>query len=348
MTNEVREDFRILNLAAMQPRKVYGAMKILFQAGVKRRPDRGRVSSGEAVERTVDGGISASTGSALLVWTTTVRLQAKKQRTQRDGVLMVFWSQGRAFALAGAAALALTAAQPVKAQATIDGIAAILAQANNEAEQSQQRVNEIDQATGELVSQYRGLLEQIENAKTYNQQLTQLLAAQEKEKNSLQTQIVRVSNVEREITPLMIQMLDGLDSFVKLDVPFLQAERTRRVESLRTLLDRADATPAEKYRRILEAYQIENDYGRTLETYEGELEQNGTARTVNFLRVGRVAFIYQSLDQTEAALWDQKARAWVPLDDGYRLPIRRAIRIASQQAAPDLVVLPVPAPETAQ
>lgn len=261
---------------------------------------------------------------------------------------MVFGSKGRALALAGAAALALTAAEPAKAQATIDGIAAILAQANNEAEQSQRRINDIDQATGELVSQYRGLLEQIDNAKTYNQQLTQLLAAQEKEKESLQNQINRVSNVEREITPLMVQMLDGLDSFVQLDVPFLMSERTRRVESLRALFDRADATPAEKYRRILEAYQIENDYGRTLETYEGELEQNGTGRMVNFLRVGRVAYIYQTLDQSEAGLWDQKARAWVPLDDGYRLPIRRAIRIASQQAAPDLVVLPVSASETAQ
>lgn len=261
---------------------------------------------------------------------------------------MVFRSKGRALALAGVACLAMMAAQPVSAQATIDGIAAVLAQANTEAEQSQQRINDIDQQTGELVSQYRGLLEQIENAKTYNQQLTQLLAAQEKEKASLQNQITRVSNVEREITPLMIQMLDGLESFVKLDVPFLAAERERRVQSLRDLLNRADATPAEKYRRILEAYQIENDYGRTLETFEGELQANGAARTVNFLRVGRVVYIYQTLDQSEAGLWDQKARAWVPLDDGYRLPIRRAIQIASQQAAPDLVLLPVSAPEAAR
>ncbi len=109
---------------------------------------------------------------------------------------------------------------------------------------------------------------------------------------------------------------------------------------LRELMGRADVTNAEKYRRILEAYQIENDYGRTIEAYRGTLADG---RTVDFLRVGRIALIYQTLDADEAAVWDQAARQWVALDSSYRTAIKQGLRIARKQAAPDMIRLPLPA-----
>jgi hypothetical protein len=127
---------------------------------------------------------------------------------------------------------------------------------------------------------------------------------------------------------------------VKLDVPFLKEERSRRLAHLRELMGRADVTNSEKYRRILEAYQIENDYGRTIEAYRGTLPDG---RTVDFLRVGRIALIYQSLDADESAVWDPAGDQWVELDSSYRMAIKQGLRIARKQSAPDLIRLPLPA-----
>jgi hypothetical protein len=124
-------------------------------------------------------------------------------------------------------------------------------------------------------------------------------------------------------------------------VPFLINERRARVQNLRDLMDRSDANPAEKYRKILEAYEIENEYGRTIEAYEGQMEITGEERTVAFLRIGRVALIYQTLDADESGAWSQKDKGFTDLDGDFDTELRSALRIAKQQAAPDLLVVPV-------
>jgi hypothetical protein len=143
----------------------------------------------------------------------------------------------------------------------------------------------------------------------------------------------------------MLRMIAALEAFVKLDVPFLIQERTLRLESLQEMMVRSDVTNAEKYRRIMEAYQIENEYGRTIEAYRSTIEREGRESKVDFLRFGRIALVYQSLDGSEAGVWDQETRDWLPLDAGYRTAIRQGLRIARKQAAPDLIRLPLPAPE---
>jgi hypothetical protein len=142
----------------------------------------------------------------------------------------------------------------------------------------------------------------------------------------------------------MDRMVQTLDQFVKADVPFLQEERANRVKSLVELMGRADVAISEKYRRILEAYQIELDYGRTLEAYQGNLGQGANAKVVQFIRLGRVALMYQTLDSGETGYWDAKRKSWVQ-DDNYRDAIKRALSVARQEGAPDLLRVPVPAPE---
>ncbi len=229
----------------------------------------------------------------------------------------------------------LGAARGVRSEANVEGVA------------SQQRVDTLSDETETLFSRYSNTLRQIESIRIYNRQMRDLVGSQETELASLQSQLDRIEIVGRSVTPLMLRMIDAVDQFVELDVPFLLDERQERVAELRKMMDRADVTNAEKFRQIMEAYQVENEYGRTLEAYRGTLERDGKELTVDFLRFGRIALVYQTLDESEAGVWSQpegdQAGGWEPLDSSYRSAIRQGLRIARKQAAPDLIRLPLPA-----
>jgi hypothetical protein len=208
---------------------------------------------------------------------------------------------------------------------------------------SQRRVDEIDDETRELLHRYEQLTKEARSMGEYSNQLEIQVASQREEIALVEKQLLEVEDTAREVLPMMEKMVDTLDRFVALDVPFLLEERTKRVRGLETIMKRADVTISEKYRRIIEAYQIELDYGRTLEAYQGELVGGAEPRTVQFLRLGRVALLYQTLDGRETGYWDANARAWV-VDNSYRQAVKEGFAIALKQGAPELLIVPVPAP----
>lgn len=241
------------------------------------------------------------------------------------------WSAAAIFA--GASALAC-AADPI-AQA-LDATQA----ANANARVSQQRVNALDDQTRQLLERYRAATWQAQQLNVYAQQLEQIAASQETEKTSLQRQLVEMDRTEREIMPLMLRMLDSLEKFVALDLPFLKDERKDRVDALKRLMTDPEANIAEKFRRILEAYQIEADYGRGLGVERAQVDD----KVADVLRVGRTALFYLSIDGDSAGRWDAKAGKWLPLERGYVKSVRQGIRIAREQTAADLLTLPMPVP----
>ena len=213
----------------------------------------------------------------------------------------------------------------------------------------QKRVNELSASNVSLVEEYLGVIEQTEALKTYNQQLARLVQSQDDEVSSLDDQIERATAVSRALTPLMLEMLGKLEQFVQLDVPFLMQEREGRVSRLRETMDRSDVTESEKFRQVLEAFQIEADYGRSIEQYKGEIDFEGSKRTVDFLRVGRTALMFRTLDGALLGAWDQKARSWVRLPDSYNNSMSYGLRVArKERAADDLLTVPLPAPEKVQ
>jgi hypothetical protein len=212
---------------------------------------------------------------------------------------------------------------------------------------SQQKIEEISDDTEKMASEYRSAIKETRALATYNQQVQDLIVAQQAEMESLRAQIDGVTGVGRQVMPLMLRMIDTLDAFVDLDVPFLPAERRMRIKGLRSLTHRADVTLSEKYRRVLEAYQIENEYGRTIEAYRGSLD-DGKSRTVDFLRIGRVALLYETLDGAEVGGWDVKRKQWTVLGGEYRGPIHEGLRMARKQMAPDLLTVPVAVAEVAK
>lgn len=235
-----------------------------------------------------------------------------------------------------------------QASAQLDEVLSTEIRSNEEAAGSQRRIDRISDETEALLFEFRAASERSDSLRVYNRQLAGLVQSQETEAGALQKQIDSVTIIEREILPLMLRMVESLDQFVALDVPFLEKERRDRVDFVRSLMERSDASVAEKYRRLLEAWQIENEYGRTIEEYSGEMEIAGTTRIVDFLRIGRVALIYQTRDAEFSGAWDQNERSWLDLGDEYNAEIRIGLRMARKQAAPDLLRLPILAPQNGE
>jgi len=223
---------------------------------------------------------------------------------------------------------------------------ALQAQVQNDKDRAKEQgdINKIREQTQDAAGRYAQAMADADSLERYNKQLDSQVKSQEAEMASIERQLTDIETTNREVQPLMSQMVDTLDQFVKLDVPFLLDERTARVQNLKDMMARADVTISEKYRRILEAYQIELEYGRTLDSYEGRLGTGADARTVEFVRLGRVSLMYRTLDGSEVGYWDADQKKWVQ-DASYRDDIQQALRVARGQGAKELLTVPVPAPK---
>lgn len=217
-----------------------------------------------------------------------------------------------------------------------------------EGRSAQQRIDQVAGQTGELLRDYRQLVGVVDGLKVYNGLLQRQVDNQEAELTELRQSIEAVTVIERQVAPLMLRMIDALEEFVRLDLPFLEDERRTRIAALRAMMERADVLPAEKFRRVLEAYQVEIEYGNTIEAYKGRVEIDGRTHEVDFLRIGRIALLYQGRDGAYTGAWDRQSGQWRRLTgDLYRREVARGLRMARKQAAPDLLMLPVPAAEAA-
>lgn len=212
---------------------------------------------------------------------------------------------------------------------------------NQSAANSQLKVNGFTEQVQSKLQQFNTVTKELDGLTVYNQQMHAQLDNQLSEISQLAKSIEEVSVIERQISPLMARMISTLENFVKLDVPFLPQERSKRINDLNEMMVRADISVSEKFRRVLEAYQVEVDYGRTIEAYSGLLAVEGQEMDVDFLRVGRVSFIYQTRDGSQLGQWNQQSGQWKALSQDYRLGVNKALRIARKQLAPDLIMVPL-------
>ena len=236
---------------------------------------------------------------------------------------------------------------PAMAQQKVKSIEQEGVKRTAEGREAQQQVDVLNSDTRVLVDEYYAHLKLVEGLRQYNLMLKKQLDSQRVEVTTLEKSIGDVALVERQILPLMLRMIDGLDQSVALDVPFLMEERTKRVNVLKDTMERSDVSVAEKFRKVMEAYQIENEYGTSSETYTQTITKDGVTRSYNMLRVGRIGLYYQSDDAKITGRWDNELRDWVE-DDSARSEIRKGIRIAKQLIAPELIVIPVAAPAEAE
>lgn len=231
------------------------------------------------------------------------------------------------------------------AQVTIDQVTEEGVKRADAGAAEQQRIEQIANQTDELLAEYNTVAKVVDGLKTYNSLLQRQVDNQESEKAALAESMDNVALIERQIVPMMTRMLDALEEFIRLDTPFLMKERTERLARLREMMERSDVTSAEKFRRVIEAYQIENDYGRTIEAYKGTVDINGNPQEVDFLRIGRISLAYQSVGGQYTGAWDVEEGSFVALPpEKFKSQIAEGLRVARKQIAPDLLIVPVAAP----
>jgi hypothetical protein len=213
-------------------------------------------------------------------------------------------------------------------------------------QQAQKRVDNVYEKTTDLVTEFQTKLKIVDGLQVYNALLAKQLAGQDADIETLRASIANATVIERQMVPLLMRMLDSLEEFIEFDVPFLKAEREERVAKLRVLMEQPELTVAEKCRRVFEAFQIENDFGRTLEAYKGKLNLADKSFDVDYLRIGRIALLYRSVGNDQFGHWDNAKREWVQeTESQYQRSVDKGLRIARTEMAPELFAVPVQPPE---
>ncbi|WPL17109.1 hypothetical protein Thiowin_02097 [Thiorhodovibrio winogradskyi] len=219
----------------------------------------------------------------------------------------------------------------------------------NEEIASQQTINRLDNETRRMTDEYWALLARQAQLTRREAALEAELRGQVETLQTLRQQLPRVPP-DADLDAFLQQLVEALDAFIRADLPFQREDRLKRVARLARLLEQPETSPAERLRQILFAYQQELEYGRTIESYDGQLtdqsdqsdqSDDGEQPWVSYLRYGRVALVYQHLDGQRGAWWDRESGRWQPLEPALNREVRRAIRIARKQLPPDLVLAPL-------
>ncbi|MFT7681177.1 MAG: DNA repair exonuclease SbcCD ATPase subunit [Moritella dasanensis] len=213
---------------------------------------------------------------------------------------------------------------------------------NNKAAHSQHKIDNSADRTLSMQAEIERLQEEVDNLAVYRDHLAKLVNNQNQELESLDQQLQGIKSTRQGIVPLMYKMLSGLDDIINTGKPIKKEQRLARLEKLNTMMGQANVSDAEKYRRILEAYQIEIDYGTKLGVYQSEitLASSGQFITVDLLHLGRIAFVARSLDSENYWQWHDERQEWVTITEQTN-DIDKTFKMANKQIAPSLISLPV-------
>lgn len=222
--------------------------------------------------------------------------------------------------------------------------------ANQLAQESQARVNEIVDATDNIITEYKNVLKTVDGLKVYNAQMDRSIERQMQAIEELTENIKNVTDIKRQVEPLLVKMVDGLETFIRNDLPFRLEERLAGLERVKDLMTDPNVDASERFRSVFELYQIESDYGNVFQTYQETMNVEGQERIVDMLMVGRVALLYQTTDGQISGAYNKETRQFETVSaDEFRKSISDSIKMANQQIARDtLVILPISAPEVVQ
>lgn len=225
---------------------------------------------------------------------------------------------------------------------SLDNARAIESKINAASSKSQKKIDKSAEATLSTMAEIEQLQEEVKNLTVYRDHLARLVDSQNTEAESLNDQINGIKETRQGVVPLMYNMIDGLKDIVANDKPIRRDQRLARIAKLELMMAQADISDAEKYRRILESYQIEMDYGTKMGIFQGQVALSEQEKIeADLLYLGRISLVARSLDGKRYWAWNDSQNDWQTLDSQYSTDIDKAYAIASKQAAPSLITLPV-------
>jgi len=206
---------------------------------------------------------------------------------------------------------------------------------------TQDQIIDLDEQTRILLAEFQSTSKEYESLKLYNDQVQKIINSQLEEIESIILKIDELDQTNQRIVPLMLKMIDGLENFILLDLPFLMNERTERVNNLKSTMDRGDISTSEKFRLITEAYKTELEYGRTIEAYRDNILIDDVETSADFLRIGRIALTYLTVDGSKGGYWDTNSSSWEKSTSSIKRSTADALKVATKQAPPALIKIPV-------
>jgi hypothetical protein len=229
----------------------------------------------------------------------------------------------------------------IYSQEIVDSTINLSVQSSNLSIDAQEKIEELDEISKKVYFEYKDTLNEYKSLKNYDDQLSEIIDAQFREITNINQQIDSLDDINIDILPLLKTMIDTLRKVIDLDIPFLKEGRVQRVNNLDELLLRADITTAEKFRKVFEAYQIEADFGKTIENYPGYITLNNNQIAVDFFRLGRLGLFYRTPDGNETGFWNLDSNNWSHEGRSLDKNIKAALDISNRQSPPNFITLPL-------
>mgnify|MGYP006303393343 CR=1 FL=1 len=193
-----------------------------------------------------------------------------------------------------------------------------------------------------LVSELLDQKTQLDWNRFQNKKYQQYLAHKQQNIADLKHQKEVMGKLRMELEPFLDSSIENLTAMIAADLPFLADERQERLTFVSQSLADPDLKLSEKLRRLLEAVQVEADYGNNVEVTEEKLNLESEESIVQVLRLGRIGLFYLTLDNKNVGRWDRQQQRWAPIATDYAPVIQTTISVVQQKRVAELVDLPVP------
>ncbi|MBD3178539.1 MAG: DUF3450 family protein [Candidatus Latescibacteria bacterium] len=208
-------------------------------------------------------------------------------------------------------------------------------------QETQQKREEWAEEKSELEARYRTAKANIDYLTRKKESVQKKHDALMERNNELERRLDESDRLQNSLQDTLNIVLARLESWVDRDLPFLLEERKARIEMLKKEIAKPDILGAEKLRKLLEALQIEANYGGNVEVYQQKVTVGGDTLFVDVLHIGRVSVFWRTPDGQQVGSYDPASEAWVELPDKYNRPVSEAMEMASRIRPVELIELPL-------